>query len=123
MAKPIVPYLPVRGSDSGMPIMAAFDLLGQKWTMRILWQLNQNSMTFRELQQACGQVAPSMLNTRIKQLKLAQLLIITDAGYELTQTGLALVKALDPLRDWSQQWAEVVQHESVIFDCEAIIKN
>lgn len=109
MAKPIVPHQPVRGSDSGIPIMAAFDLLGQKWTMRILWQLSQHSMTFRQLQQACGQVAPSMLNTRIKQLKQAQLVHLTEAGYELTPTGLALVKALDPLRDWSQQWADMLQ--------------
>lgn len=109
MAKPIVPHQPVRGSDSGIPIMAAFDLLGQKWNMRILWQLNQSPMTFRQLQQACGQVAPSMLNSRIKQLKQAQLLLSTEAGYELTQTGKALVIALDPLRDWSQQWAEIVQ--------------
>ncbi len=111
MPKQILPNQPVRGSNSGIPIMATFDLLGQKWNMRILWQLSKNPMSFRQLQQACGQVAPSMLNTRIKQLKEAQLVLTTDAGYELTQIAQELVKALDPLRDWSQQWAELLQIE------------
>ncbi|MFI8232603.1 hypothetical protein ACIGDI_27590 [Streptomyces sp. NPDC085900] len=32
------PGVPVPGSESGRPVMAVLDLLGRRWTMRILWE-------------------------------------------------------------------------------------
>ena len=29
----------VRGSQSGRPIMALLDLLGRRWSLRIIWEL------------------------------------------------------------------------------------
>jgi len=33
----------VRGSRSGRPIMALLDLLGRRWTLRIIWELHRQS--------------------------------------------------------------------------------
>jgi len=44
------PGQPVRGSTTGAPIMALFDLLGRRWAMGIIWNLNQGSSTFRNPQ-------------------------------------------------------------------------
>jgi DNA-binding HxlR family transcriptional regulator len=33
----------VRGSKSGRPIMALLDLLGRRWTLRILWELREGN--------------------------------------------------------------------------------
>ena len=44
----------VRGSRTGRPIMAALDLLGRRWTLRVLWELRDGSAaSFRELRERC----------------------------------------------------------------------
>ncbi|TQF70672.1 winged helix-turn-helix transcriptional regulator [Pseudoalteromonas luteoviolacea] len=101
-----LPNKSVRGSSSGVAIMAVFDLLGRKWNMRILWELHKTSLSFRALQQSCDGMSPSVLNTRIKQLTDAKLVISSPEGYKLTALGISLMETLDPLRDWSTQWKE-----------------
>lgn len=100
------PGVPVRGSESGRPVMAALDLLGRRWTMRILWELSQAPAGFRELQRRCERMSSSVLSTRIEELSGARLLALDGDGYRLTQLGQDLVEALSPLDAWSQRWAE-----------------
>jgi len=99
-----LPNNPVKGSTSGIAIMALFDLLGRKWNMRIMWELRDTSLSFRGLQEKCGGMSPSVLNTRIKQLTTAKLVSSQSSGYELTILGSSLMQTLDPLRDWAIQW-------------------
>jgi len=40
--------------------MALLDLLGQRWTLRILWELRDAPLTFRALQNACDSVSPKI---------------------------------------------------------------
>lgn len=107
-----LPNTPVRGSDSGVAIMALFDLLGQKWNMRILWQLRAQPLSFRAIQQTCDGMSPSVLNNRLKQLTEALLVISTEQGYQLTPLGVSLMQTLDPLRHWSAQWSQAVTQAS-----------
>ncbi|MFE9388568.1 winged helix-turn-helix transcriptional regulator [Streptomyces sp. NPDC006784] len=99
------PGTPVRGSASGRPIMAALDLLGRRWTMRIVWELSQGPAGFRELQRRCERMSSSVLSTRLEELAQARLLTLRDDGYHLTPLGEELVDALRPLGDWSRRWA------------------
>jgi len=39
----------VRGSTTGRPIMVLLDLLGRRWTLRIVWELRDAPRRFREL--------------------------------------------------------------------------
>ncbi|MGP3769717.1 winged helix-turn-helix transcriptional regulator [Streptomyces sp. SDT5-1] len=105
-ARPPRPGVPVRGSETGRPVMAALDLLGRRWTMRILWELNQAPAGFRELQRRCERMSSSVLSTRIEELSGAHLLALEGDGYRLTQLGRELVEALNPLDAWSRRWAE-----------------
>ncbi len=98
------PKQPVRGSKSGVAIMAVFDLLGQKWNMKILWALRSSPLSFRALQDNCDGMSPSVLNGRIKKLTQAKLTAKTADGYELTALGASLMTTLDPLRQWAAQW-------------------
>lgn len=102
--KKTIPNQPVRGSQSGIAIMALFDLLGQKWNMRIMWELRKEPLNFRTLQESSGGLSPSVLNNRIKSLTAAELLILGEQGYELTELGRSLMDKLDPLRAWAEQW-------------------
>ncbi|WP_444994930.1 winged helix-turn-helix transcriptional regulator [Aliikangiella sp. IMCC44359] len=103
-----LPQKSVRGSNSGIAIMALFDLLGRKWNMRILWELREGPLSFRSLQKHCDSMSPSVLNSRIKQLSEAKLLAITEQGYQLTQLGASLMQTLDPLRNWASHWEQEV---------------
>ena len=95
----------MRGSKTGRPIMAALDLLGRRGSLRILWELRDGSaLTFRALQEA-AQSNPSVLNTRLKELREAALVEHLGDGYRLTGTGSELLAALRPLSAWAQRWA------------------
>ena len=108
-----IPGQQVRGSKTGKPIMALLDLLGRTWALGIIWQLNQGSATFRELQQRCEQISPSLLNTRLKELKILQLVTSTSKGYQLTVTGQALFSIVSPLGEWSLRWASQMKKDNV----------
>ncbi|MEV0086968.1 winged helix-turn-helix transcriptional regulator [Saccharopolyspora sp. NPDC003752] len=98
-----LPGRPVRGSESGRPVMAALDLLGRRWTLRILWELHQRPDGFRGLQARCDGMSSSVLATRLNELTSARLV---EGGYRLTGLGEELVEAMGPMVEWSRRWAD-----------------
>lgn len=96
----------VRGSASGRPIMAALDLLGRRWALRVLWELRAGPLTFRELRAACGGVSPTVLNTRLAELRDVGVLESGERGYAPTAMGQKLCASLAPLQRWADDWAE-----------------
>lgn len=95
----------VRGSTTGRPIMALLDLLGRRWTQRIVWELRGAALTFRALRAACGGISPSTLNARLAELRDAGLVETAEDGYRLTADGRALLRHLEPLHEWAERWA------------------
>ena len=98
------PGSPVRGSKTGKPIMALLDLIGRTWSLGIIWQLHQKVLTFRELQQQCDGISPTLLNTRLKELRAVSVVTKASHGYTLTQIGQELMVVIHPLGDWSFNW-------------------
>jgi DNA-binding HxlR family transcriptional regulator len=104
------PGRPVRGSTTGRPLMAAMDLLGRRWALRILWELRAGPLGARALQARCDQMSSSVLYERLEELTAAGLLARDEAGaYLLTDLGAALAPALDSLDSWARRWSEAVQ--------------
>ena len=99
------PGRPVRGSKSGRPIMAVLDLLGRRWALRLVWELRGGALTFRVLQDACEGLSPTVLNTRLRELREAGIVDKTESGYALSRQGARLCKALAPLDAWARGWA------------------
>ncbi|HEY8154422.1 MAG TPA: helix-turn-helix domain-containing protein [Myxococcota bacterium] len=100
------PGRPVRGSRSGRPIMALLDLLGRRWSLRVIWELREGGLSFRALQQRCDGVSPTVLNTRLAELREAGVLAQREGdGYRLTRQGAGLLAALAPLYAWAKDWA------------------
>lgn len=102
-----MPHTPraVRGSTTGRPVMVLLDLIGQRWTLRILWELQGGPETFRGLQARCDGLSPTVLNTRLKALRQAGLIEAGTAGYELTPDGRSLGQHLLALDAWASDWA------------------
>jgi DNA-binding HxlR family transcriptional regulator len=96
----------VRGSTTGRPIMRLLDLLGRRWTLRIVWELREAPRRFRELQDAIG-ASPTIINTRLAELREAKLVELDEAaGYRLTSLGEELLRLFLPLHVWSEKWAK-----------------
>src|SRR6478672_8667630 len=103
--QPPEPGVPVRGSRSGRPVMALLDLLGRRWALRVLWELRGGPLPFRALQQRCDGMSSSVLNQRLAELRAADVVERSDAGYGLTAEGARLLEGLEPLQAWAERWA------------------
>ena len=86
--------------------MVLFDVLGQRWTLRILWELRRERLTFRALRDRCDDVSPTILNRRLKSLRALKLVDHDKAGYGHTKWGRQLGTHLVKLGKWSEVWAE-----------------
>jgi DNA-binding HxlR family transcriptional regulator len=86
--------------------MAAMDLLGRRWALRILWELRDGPLGARALQGRCDRMSSSVLYARLEELTGAGLLTRDAAGaYRLTELGAALGPALESLDGWARRWA------------------
>ena len=96
----------VRGSRSGRPIMALLDLLGRRWTLRIIWELREGSLTSRALRAACDEASPTILQARLSELREAGLVELAAAsGYCLTPLGRELFETFLPLHRFAERWS------------------
>lgn len=101
------PGKPVRGSTTGRPLMAALDLFGRRWSLRVIWELRAGGLGFRPLQQRCDNMSSSVLSQRLTELADARLVYqLPDSRYALTPLGQRAHEALLPLVRWSGEWAE-----------------
>jgi DNA-binding HxlR family transcriptional regulator len=88
-------------------IVQLIDILGKKWVLRILWELNHSPCTFRELQSRCGDLSPTIINTRIKDLCEAQLVYKSpETGYTLSPAGNELVALFHPINAFAEHWVK-----------------
>jgi DNA-binding HxlR family transcriptional regulator len=85
--------------------MAVLDLLGRRWTLRVLWELRHEALTFRGLRGRCDAMSPSVLNQRLAELREAGIVALEEGGgYRLTEEGKGLLAALAPLDAWAKRW-------------------
>lgn len=86
-------------------VNALFDLLESRYAMRVLWALKDgHPQTFRLLQDSVGSITPNTLNTRLKELRAANLVGHGDSGYSLTNGGADLLKRMSDLSAFAAKW-------------------
>ena len=86
----------------------AFGFLGKRWNGVLLGSLVQGPAGFAELKRAVDGISDSVLSERLSELAQAGLVRRTvDAGppvavtYHATESGQALLPALDALTSWA----------------------
>jgi DNA-binding HxlR family transcriptional regulator len=84
--------------------MAALDLLGRRWALRVMWELRAGPLGFRDLQARCDGMSSSVLRTRLVELVAEGLLVQDGTGYGLTPIGAELGEAIAPLSAWAERW-------------------
>ncbi|WP_308288791.1 winged helix-turn-helix transcriptional regulator [Streptomyces humicola] len=86
--------------------MAALDLFGRRWSLRILWELRTGPLGFRPLQKQCDDMSSSVMRQRLTELLDAQVVHqLPDSRYALTPLGQEAYQALRPLVRWADRWA------------------
>ena len=91
-------------------LSAAFGILGKRWNGVILGVLAEGDAGFADLSRGLGsQISDSMLSTRLSELtELGLIARQVAAGppvsvtYSLSESGRALIPALDALAGWAK---------------------
>ena len=97
----------VRGSRTGRPVMALLDLLGRRWTLRIIWELRDGPLTSRALRTACDEASPTIMQARLSELREAGFVeLMPGDGYRLTALGRELSENFAPLHRFAERWAK-----------------
>jgi DNA-binding HxlR family transcriptional regulator len=91
---------------------AALTILGQKWVLRIIRALSEQTQRFCELQDALGGANSATLSARLKLLEdegLVDRRLVSSlppwVEYSLTDKGRDLARALAPIDRWAARWA------------------
>jgi DNA-binding HxlR family transcriptional regulator len=85
--------------------MALLDLLGRRWTLRILWELRDGALTSRGLRAACDEASPTVLQARLTELREAGFVALAEGGgYGLTSLGRELSENVLPLHRFAERW-------------------
>jgi DNA-binding HxlR family transcriptional regulator len=84
------------------PVHDAFELLGRRWAMRVVWELRRDALGFSALRERCG-VSSSVLATRLEELADAKVVHIDASGrYVLTVSGRELARLLFEINRWAE---------------------
>lgn len=87
--------------------MVLLDLLGRRWSLRILWELREQPLTSRALRAACDEASPTVLQARLSELRQADLVeLIPGDGYRLTAMGSELHETFLPLHRFAERWSK-----------------
>lgn len=94
-----------------VPMQRAMSLLGDVWTLMIIYNLLSGSKRFGELRDAMGNVSPKTVSQRLKMLeedgfvdRHAFAEIPPRVEYELTEKGQALADVLEAIRQFSERY-------------------
>lgn len=93
--------------------MALLDILGRRWTLRILWELRAGPVKFRDLAERADSMSQSVLSRRLKELETARLVVSEDAGWRLSREGSVLLQRLMPLSEFARRWAALISQSDV----------
>jgi DNA-binding HxlR family transcriptional regulator len=94
----------------GTLMQRALHLLGDMWTLMIIYQLLNGPRRFGELLEALGNVSPRTVSQRLKMLEVSGFVlrqafaeIPPRVEYRLTEKGLALLDIMEAIRQFAEQ--------------------
>ncbi len=101
-----MPRTPWTGYGRFCPLARALDVVGERWTLVIVQELQKRSMRYGELARRLPGIGTSVLADRLRKLEAAGVIerragaVGDGVDYELTDRGRALEPALRELRAW-----------------------
>jgi DNA-binding HxlR family transcriptional regulator len=84
-----------------MPL--ALDLLGRRWTLRLVWELRRDAVSFSAIR-GRTRISPSVLTTRLAELSEAGVVERDPSRrYRLTGSGRELARLLYEINRWAER--------------------
>ena len=101
------------------PVSLASEVLGERWTILIIFALCDGSSRFNGLQRALPRISASTLAQRLRSLEKSRVIskqASVDGGtieYQLTDAGEDLVPIVKQMGQWGQRWARDLEVEDL----------
>src|SRR5579875_3517161 len=87
------------------PLLELFEVIGRRWALRVLWELRDGGLTYRELAARIPGMSTSVLTDRLRELRAAGLAEHErGTAYRLSWRARSLMALLEPLREWAAQF-------------------
>lgn len=107
----------MRDPDEICGVTIAFAVVGSKWKPTIVWVLSQGPRRFAELRRETGPITEKVLAQQLRELQRDGIVSRRErAGfplhveYSLTDRGMALNRALDPVAEWAHEHGQQLVH-------------
>ncbi len=92
------------------PLQTFLNQLGGKWSLVIIWHLNEVEIGFNELKKAIGPISAKVLSEKLKELRKDKLITRKTLGgnpphvkYQLTKKGESLLPIIKTLHQWGSE--------------------
>ncbi|MDA8441114.1 MAG: helix-turn-helix domain-containing protein [Peptococcaceae bacterium] len=96
-------------TKSNSPLEQTLSMLGGKWKILILWQLQGGTLRFGELKKAIPGITPKILTQQLRELEGHHLItrcvyaqVPPKVEYSLTANGRTLQAILDSMFSWGK---------------------
>ena len=94
--------------DKDCPVRQVINIVGDKWTLPVLYVLNQGTKRYSELQREIPGISKKMLTQTLRKLESDNILkrkiypvIPPKTEYTLSAFGVKLIEPLKVLADWA----------------------
>jgi len=105
------------------PTRLILDRVGDKWAVLLLGLLTEAPRRFNELRRRIGGISQKMLSQTLKSLERDGLVrrdviptVPVTVEYSITELGITLADAVEPLRRWAEQHLAEVQAAQQRYD-------
>jgi len=97
-------------SNKKCPLQKFLRELGGKWSLVIVWHINDGKTGFNEIKKAIGPISAKVLSEKLKDLQLHKVITRKTLGgnpprvkYQLTKKGHSLLPVMTVLHDWGDK--------------------
>lgn len=104
--------------NQNCPVRQLINIVGDKWTLPVLYVLKQDTKRYSELQREIPGISKKMLTQTLRKLESDQILtrkvypvVPPKTEYSLTTFGRKLIEPLSVLADWA--WSHQVQLQQI----------
>ncbi|MEM8719197.1 MAG: helix-turn-helix domain-containing protein [Cyanobacteria bacterium P01_G01_bin.39] len=94
--------------NKNCPVRQLINIVGDKWTLPVLYILKQGTKRYSELQREIPGISKKMLTQTLRRLESDNILkrkiypvVPPKTEYSLTAFGLKLIEPLEVLADWA----------------------
>ncbi|MEM8675090.1 MAG: helix-turn-helix domain-containing protein [Cyanobacteria bacterium P01_G01_bin.67] len=94
--------------NKNCPVRQLINIVGDKWTLPVLYVLKQGTKRYSELQREIPGISKKMLTQTLRRLETDKILrrkvypvVPPKTEYNLTPFGLKLIEPLEVLADWA----------------------